>query len=252
MAKINLLDSSIYNLIAAGEVVERPSSVIKELIENSIDSGATAIVAEIKRGGVALIRVSDNGCGMDINNLPKAFLPHATSKISCLDDLDKIGTLGFRGEALASIASVSDIELDTSKENEIGTHVEIIKERIKNITGELLKIYKERNKAVIEPFAKDDENQLIFDSEFEYEETPRDEDMNTLPADEPLQLGKQYIDNFLQAIDQIYQDTIAYIQSAPLNSKGNIRDPEFYFINLHKDEIVLNSRIKELQEGLGK
>ncbi len=97
MGKINVLDFEIANLIAAGEVVERPSSVMKELIENSIDSGATNIVAEIKRGGVALIRVSDNGCGMEAEDLPVSLKRHATSKIQRREDLEGIATLGFRG-----------------------------------------------------------------------------------------------------------------------------------------------------------
>ena len=113
MGKINVLDFEIANLIAAGEVVERPSSVMKELIENSIDSGATSIVAEIKRGGVALIRVSDNGCGMEAEDLPVSLKRHATSKISRREDLDGISTLGFRGEALAAISSVSVVTIIT-------------------------------------------------------------------------------------------------------------------------------------------
>lgn len=113
MGKINVLDFEIANLIAAGEVVERPSSVVKELIENSIDSGATSIVAEIKRGGVALIRVSDNGCGMSREDLPVSIKRHATSKIRNRDDLDTISTLGFRGEALAAISSVSNVTIIT-------------------------------------------------------------------------------------------------------------------------------------------
>ena len=113
MGKINVLDFEIANLIAAGEVVERPSSVLKELIENSIDSGATNIVAEIKRGGVALIRVSDNGCGMDRDDLPVAIKRHATSKIRQREDLESIMTLGFRGEALAAISSVSAVTIIT-------------------------------------------------------------------------------------------------------------------------------------------
>ncbi len=117
MGKINVLDFEIANLIAAGEVVERPSSVLKELIENSIDSGATSIVAEIKRGGVALIRVSDDGCGMEADDLPVAIKRHATSKIRSREDLDGIVTLGFRGEALAAISSVSAVTIITKTKN---------------------------------------------------------------------------------------------------------------------------------------
>ena len=113
MGKINVLDFEIANLIAAGEVVERPASVMKELIENSIDSGATEIVAEIKRGGVALIRVSDNGCGMEKEDIPVALKRHATSKIKSREDLEGIMTLGFRGEALAAISSVSMVTIIT-------------------------------------------------------------------------------------------------------------------------------------------
>ena len=121
MGKINVLSFEIANLIAAGEVVERPSSVLKELIENSIDAGATEIVAEIKRGGVALIRVTDNGCGIDKDDLPVSLKRHATSKISERDDLYSIMTLGFRGEALAAISSVSQVTIITkTKEAEIG------------------------------------------------------------------------------------------------------------------------------------
>ena len=113
MGKINVLDFEIANLIAAGEVVERPSSVLKELIENSIDSGAKKIIAEIKRGGVSLIRVSDNGCGMSAEDLPVAIKRHATSKIRTREDLEAIGTLGFRGEALAAISAVSKVTIIT-------------------------------------------------------------------------------------------------------------------------------------------
>lgn len=115
MAQIKVLDFEIANLIAAGEVVERPSSVVKELIENSIDAGATHIVAEIKRGGVAVIRVTDNGCGIAKDDLPVSLKRHATSKIRTKEDLDGIGTLGFRGEALAAIAAVSRITMITKR-----------------------------------------------------------------------------------------------------------------------------------------
>ena len=122
MGKINVLSFEIANLIAAGEVVERPASVLKELIENSIDSGADTIVAEIKRGGVSMIRVTDNGCGIDKDDLPVALKRHATSKIKEKDDLDTIMTLGFRGEALAAISSVSSMTIITkTKDAEVAT-----------------------------------------------------------------------------------------------------------------------------------
>ncbi len=113
MGKINVLSFEIANLIAAGEVVERPASVLKELVENSIDAGATRIVAEIKRGGVSLIRVTDNGCGITAEDLPVALKRHATSKIREKEDLASIMTLGFRGEALAAISSVSKVTVIT-------------------------------------------------------------------------------------------------------------------------------------------
>lgn len=118
MAKINVLPKSISELIAAGEVVERPSSVVKELTENAIDAGATQITVEIKKGGAAYIRVSDNGCGIEKSDVPTAFLPHATSKIRSAEDLDRIFTLGFRGEALPSIAAVAKVSLLTRTEAE--------------------------------------------------------------------------------------------------------------------------------------
>lgn len=111
MAKINLLSPMIFNRIAAGEVVEKPCSVVKELVENSIDSGATSISVSVERGGLGKIEVTDNGSGIEFDDLKNALLAHATSKISKLEDLDNIGTLGFRGEALSSIASVSEIEI---------------------------------------------------------------------------------------------------------------------------------------------
>ena len=124
MAKINILDKSIFNRIAAGEVVEKPASVVKELVENSIDAGATKINIEIIEGGIKQIAVSDNGCGIEPEDMVKAFLPHATSKICTTEDLDKIGTLGFRGEALSSIASVSKVTLISKvKSFEMGSEI---------------------------------------------------------------------------------------------------------------------------------
>ncbi len=117
MPKINILPAKVYNRIAAGEVVERPYSVVKELVENSIDAGATDIEIYIEKGGKQLIRVVDNGCGIEREDLHSAFLPHATSKIAKAEDLENILTLGFRGEAVASIASVSKMTI-TSKTKE--------------------------------------------------------------------------------------------------------------------------------------
>lgn len=114
MAKINILPAKVYNRIAAGEVVERPYSVVKELVENAIDAGATEIEISIEKGGKQLIRVIDNGCGIERDDLQSAYLPHATSKISKAEDLENIMTLGFRGEAVASIAAVSKMTI-TSK-----------------------------------------------------------------------------------------------------------------------------------------
>ena len=113
MPHIQQLESHVADLIAAGEVVERPASVVKELVENAVDAGSSAVVVEIQRGGMGLIRVTDNGCGIAPEELPTAFLRHATSKLRTEEDLGKIGTLGFRGEALAAISAVSRVDILT-------------------------------------------------------------------------------------------------------------------------------------------
>lgn len=124
MPHIQQLSSHVADLIAAGEVVERPASVVKELVENAIDAGASAIVVEIQRGGMGLIRVTDNGCGIAPDELPTAFLRHATSKLRTEEDLGKIGTLGFRGEALAAISAVSRVDVLTRQsEDAIGAAI---------------------------------------------------------------------------------------------------------------------------------
>jgi DNA mismatch repair protein MutL len=126
MGVINVLDKHIAELIAAGEVVERPASAIKEMVENSIDAGAKNITVEVMNGGTTFMRVTDDGCGIMRDDVKKAFLPHATSKIKAENDLDSIATLGFRGEALSSISSVSKVQLITRNEKEeLGTTYEI-------------------------------------------------------------------------------------------------------------------------------
>ena len=122
MARINLLDTQTANLIAAGEVVERPANVLKELLENAIDAGATSIVTEIRGGGVDWIRVTDNGAGMEKDDLPLSIRRHATSKIRTAEDLSAIATLGFRGEALAAISSTSRFTLMSKRREDAVGH----------------------------------------------------------------------------------------------------------------------------------
>ena len=122
--QIHILDSETIDKIAAGEVVERPASVVKELVENAIDAGATAITVEAKDGGIEFVRVTDNGTGIDRNQLRTAFLRHATSKIGDAEDLTRISSLGFRGEALSSIAAVSKVEVITKRRESLtGTRI---------------------------------------------------------------------------------------------------------------------------------
>ena len=124
MATIAVLDQNTIDKIAAGEVVERPASVVKELVENAMDAGATAITVEIRDGGISLVRITDNGSGIPAEQVPLAFLRHATSKIRSVEELVQIASLGFRGEALAAIAAVSRIDLFTKERGVVlGTHL---------------------------------------------------------------------------------------------------------------------------------
>ena len=126
MPKIIQLSPHIANLIAAGEVVERPASVVKELLENAVDAGASKVTIEIQNGGMTYLRVTDNGCGMSPDDARTAFLRHATSKLRTAEDLAAIGTLGFRGEALAAISSVARVDLFTrTADNTEGVQITI-------------------------------------------------------------------------------------------------------------------------------
>lgn len=134
LQKIQLLDQKTINKIAAGEVVESPKSVVKELTENAMDAGASTVTVEIKEGGISYIRVTDNGCGIPKAQVKEAFLRHATSKLSQIEDLEHLYTMGFRGEALASIAAVSQVEMTTrTKDEETGTRIEISAGEAKSI-----------------------------------------------------------------------------------------------------------------------
>ena len=121
MGKIVLLDDLTINKIAAGEVIERPASAIKELVENSIDAGATNISVEVKNGGISYIRITDNGCGISEDDMEISFERHATSKIRKAEDLDTVKSMGFRGEALASIAAIANVEMTSrTADSEVG------------------------------------------------------------------------------------------------------------------------------------
>ena len=122
MPEIKVLDQETINKIAAGEVIDRPASVVKELLENAIDAKSSAVTVEIKDGGISLIRITDNGCGFDKEQIPIAFLRHSTSKIKTIEDLATVSSLGFRGEALASVSAVARVEVMTkTSDDKIGT-----------------------------------------------------------------------------------------------------------------------------------
>ena len=122
MPHIHVLDQITIDKIAAGEVIERPASIVKELVENAIDAGSTSVTVEIKDGGISFIRIRDNGCGIPKEEVKSAFLRHSTSKIETVEDLSHIASLGFRGEALSSIAAVTRTEVITkTKDSDLGT-----------------------------------------------------------------------------------------------------------------------------------
>ena len=137
MSNIQVLDQITIDKIAAGEVIERPASIVKELVENSIDAGATAITVEIHDGGISFIRITDNGCGIPMDQVSVAFLRHSTSKIRSVEDLSTVASLGFRGEALSSSAAIAQVELITkTRDSLLGTRYVIeggVEKRIEEI-----------------------------------------------------------------------------------------------------------------------
>ncbi len=255
MPKINLLDKSVYELIAAGEVIERPASVIKELAENSIDAGAHTITVEIKRGGISYIRVADDGCGIAYEDVPNAFVRHATSKVFAKEDLESINTLGFRGEALASVCAVGKVEMVTKRaEDGFGTSYRIMDGEIQeydrtgcsngtsiiirdlffNIPARLKFLKKDVTEgnycaSVVEKlalshpsisfrFIRDGKQTLFTGGDGEYYSTVYSV------------FGKQFAAG-LVPVDDIYRDiSVAGYVSSPLFTRAN-RTMQFFFVN---------------------
>lgn len=236
MSKINLLSSKIYNRISAGEVVERPCSVVKELVENSIDAGATQITVEILGGGISSIKITDNGCGIEKSELKKALLPHATSKISALSDLDNILTLGFRGEALASIASVSRINI-ISKPKEQETGAKIYAEG-----GEIEKV-------VDYPFVNGTEievNNLFFNTPAreKFLKKPKSEEGEITSVISRLILGNPNI-SFIYVVDgkKIYQSFGDGLESAMIAIYGEKIISDCYFVDTVKNGLQISGYV---------
>ena len=159
MRKIAVLDQQTIDKIAAGEVVERPSSIVKELVENAIDAGATAVTVEITDGGKKMIRITDNGGGMERDQVPLAFLRHATSKIEKVEDLEHIASLGFRGEALSSIAAVAQVELITKTPSALSGVRYVINGGVQESLEDMKPVYDQMDMAQMSLFdtVKDDD-----------------------------------------------------------------------------------------------
>lgn len=255
MGKIAVLDKNVSELIAAGEVIERPASIVKELLENSIDSGASSITVEIKRGGISYIRVTDNGCGISKDDMPIAFLRHATSKISKEDDLEKIMTLGFRGEALASIIAVSKVDLlskvhDSLEGNKIGLNCDgilefesagcpngttiIVRDLFYNVPARLKFLKKDSAESSIISGIVDkialSHPEISFryikdNKEFLY--TPGDKKMSSVIYSV---LGKDFFDNSIEIDYEINSIKVRGFTSSPQHLKSN-RSIQYFFIN---------------------
>ncbi len=255
--KINLLDSSVYNRISAGEVVENPASVVKELMENAVDAGASNLTVSIMDGGIKSIEVSDDGCGIPKEELRKTILPHATSKIATANDLDLISTLGFRGEALASISAVSDFEIRSRYiDSDCGAFL-----KFKNGESEIGDVAIERGTTVIV-------RNLFFNTPARYkflgsksvEETAVGKLIFKFILANPGVAVRYYADDTLiyssggtglqDAIDAIFPQKIAesFIELQPNESdaitvSGYITPPDVFKNNKSMQTVVLNGRI---------
>lgn len=271
MADIKLLPTSVSELIAAGEVIDRPASVIKELIENSVDSGATEITAEIQDGGISFLRVTDNGCGIVSEQARTAFLRHATSKVAAAEDLENIHTLGFRGEALASIAAVSKAELLTRRrDSDIGVKLTlhggqvvseedyaggagttvIIRELFYNVPArrKFLKTYGGESAAVGLVFDK----QALIHPEVAFKFIRDGKVCRVTGGDGKFYssvysvLGREYAENMLPLRGGREGLSVTGFVSAP-SFAGNTRRSQFFFVN--KRPVKSASLLTALEEG---
>lgn len=255
MARINVLPKEIADLIAAGEVVERPSSVIKEFVENSIDAGSKKIFVEIKNGGKTFLRVTDDGCGIHRDDVRKAFLSHATSKIKSVSDLDSISTLGFRGEALASICAVSRVEVMTCVDGDetgtryvieggneislddvgspVGTTI-IVKDLFYNIPARLKFLKKDVQEgnhiaSLLERIAVSNPHisfRFIRDGKIAFQ-TPGDGNLKSAIY---AVFGKEFTGGLLPVNDEHYGITVDGFVTKPTAGRGN-RTMQTFFVN---------------------
>lgn len=267
MAIIHLLSEEIINKIAAGEIIERPVSIVKELVENSLDAGATSITVEIERGGKQLIRITDNGSGIASDEVLTAFERHATSKILSLDDLTQIDTMGFRGEALASIASVSQVSLKTRIENEdAGVSVFLVNGQLQNRQPSAMPrgtVIESRNLFFNTParkkFLKSDPAEAgaivhmmnafaLAHPEISFRMIQDQREVLNCPETSSLQerifqiFGAELIESLLELDQTMYHFKIFGFVSSPTGLKTN-RNYQYFFINRRfvKDKVLSNA-----------
>lgn len=267
MGSILLLPEEIINKIAAGEIVERPVSIVKELVENSLDAGSTSIVVEMERGGKQLIRITDNGCGIASEEALTAFERHATSKIRSLDDLSQIGTMGFRGEALASIASVSQVSLKSrTDEEEAGVTLFLVNGQLQSRQPAALPrgtVIESRNLFFNTParkkFLKSDPAEAgaivhmmnafaMAHPEISFRLIQDQREVLNCPQTSSLRdrvfqvFGGELLDTLLEMNESMYHFKISGFVSSPSGLKTN-RNYQYFFINRRyvKDKVLANA-----------